>query len=235
MLPLIAIYLIGSFLWRALIPAHEVPSTELRYLTIGLDLLCLVCLIGLWVQISRERPPRIGVGLNGLFLIALLAGLGLFVIRLGGNESRLTGHIKYELSPRTDVHQNHVVDIHGNPVVPATDAVAHDTKPVEPGSPSAVYRTFFTAYNNKDIATLKTLISKDVFSSIYGTFDGKKADEMVDERLRNMLENKVRPSGETRNEKITGETATVECVSPRGNWYTVEFVKEGGKWKMKSF
>ncbi len=231
-LVVLAVVLIGSFLWRAIVPAHEVPETATRNLTIGLDLLCLVSLIGLYIQIHRKRSPTAG-WFHMLFGIALLAGLGLFAIRLGGNESRLTGHIKYELIPRSDGHENQVVDIHGKPVIPATNAPAHDTTPAEPGSPSAAYKVFFTAYNNKDIATLKTLIAKD--AGIYGTFDGKKADEMVDERLRKMVENKVRPSDATRNEKITGETATVECVSPKGNWYTVEFVKEGGQWKLKSF
>jgi hypothetical protein len=209
----LAIILIGTFLWRALATAHEFPSPELRNMTIGLDLLCLVGLIGLQIQISRKRPA-VGLGLHVLFWIALLAGLGLFAIRLNGTKSWWTGHLNYELSPRSDVHVN--------PVVPAD-------------SPSAAYKAFFAAYNNKDIETMRTLISKDQFSDSYSTYDRKKADEPIDQRLRNLLEHKRRPYDNTQREKITGETATVEGISLRGGWYTVEFVKEDGKWKLKNF
>ncbi|MEP6848858.1 MAG: hypothetical protein ABI999_08365 [Acidobacteriota bacterium] len=231
MLIWIAIYLIGSFLWRALIPADEVPSTELQYLTIGLDLLGLICLIGLWIQISRERPPRIGVGLNGLFLFALLAGLGLFVIRIsGGNQSTWTGHLTFEYRPRSDVFKN--------PVIPAAHNAANDTKTgsttveaAASASPSVVYRAFYAASKNGDDETMKTLISRGKFRALDFS-DKKRADERNTQTLRKLLEQPLGPSDDTRNEKITDETATVECLNPKVKWYTRKFVKEDGIWKL---
>ena len=98
----LAIYLIVIFLWRALTAAHELPSPELRNMTIVLDVLCVVGLIGLWFQSARSERSRVGPGMHFLFLIALLSGLGLFAIRMNGTESFWTGHIKYGLLPRTD-------------------------------------------------------------------------------------------------------------------------------------
>jgi hypothetical protein len=98
----LAIYLIVIFLWRALVTAHELPSPGLRNLTIGLDVLCVVGLIGLWIQGSRAVPKRISSGMHFLFFISVLSGLGLFAIRANGTESFWTGHIKYGLLPRTD-------------------------------------------------------------------------------------------------------------------------------------
>ncbi len=230
---LLAIILIGTFLWRALATAHEFPSTGLRNMTIGLDILCLVGLIGLWIQISRKRPA-VGLELHVLFWIALLAGLGLFAIRLNGTKSWWTGHLKYELSPRSDVHVN--------PVIPAANTVANDTKtgsntsaPAEPDSPSVVYKAFYAAAINKDIETMKTLISKGLFGTL-DFADKKQADERNIQLLSKVLEQPqpLGPSDDTRNEKITGETATVECLNPKGNWYTRKFVKENGKWKITS-
>ena len=39
-------YLIGSFLWRVLTPAHEYPGRSATYLEIALDILVMVGLIG---------------------------------------------------------------------------------------------------------------------------------------------------------------------------------------------
>ena len=103
-----------------------------------------------------------------------------------------------------------------------------------PGSPSAAYKAYYAAIENKDIKTLKTLISKDMFSYMYLTHDRKEADELVDKVLRQFVERLPAPSDDTRNENITGETATVECLTLKGNWYTQKFVKEDGKWKLKS-
>ena len=62
-------YLIAEFLWRTFTPAHEYPMRPEQALSIGLDLLALLCLIGL-----RTRVPK------ALFWIAIVAGLALFAI-----------------------------------------------------------------------------------------------------------------------------------------------------------
>ena len=81
--------LILTFLWRTLTTAHEYLSRTANLLEMGVDALCIAGLIGL----RKAGPPA-------LFWIALIAGLGLFAIRLNGDASWWTGHLTYSLAPR---------------------------------------------------------------------------------------------------------------------------------------
>ena len=83
---LLAGYLIFEFLWRVLIPANEYPTRGYQIFTMLLDAACVGILIPL-----RARIP------NWLFWIAVIAGIGLFAIRLNGNASWWTGHLVYTL------------------------------------------------------------------------------------------------------------------------------------------
>jgi hypothetical protein len=98
----VRLFLFAIFLWRALTTADEFPSRELQVLTIALDLLCLIGLIAMRVQLSSKGPKDHSEQLMGevLFWIALMAGLGLFAIRLNGNASWWTGHLHYDIGPR---------------------------------------------------------------------------------------------------------------------------------------
>ena len=87
----ISIYLIAIFLWRALTPAHEYPMRTEQVMTMGLALLVLVGLIALKTQLSKGKV---------LFWVALIAGVGLFAIRLTGNASWWTGHLMFAILPR---------------------------------------------------------------------------------------------------------------------------------------
>lgn len=82
-------YLIVNFLWRAFTPAHEYPGRTATYLEMGIDALLIVGLIGV-----RTRIPA------PLFWIALICGIGLFLIRFHSNASWWTGHWSYYLLPR---------------------------------------------------------------------------------------------------------------------------------------
>jgi hypothetical protein len=81
---ILAWYLIASFLWRALTPAHEYPLLAAQVAEIVFDLIALAGLIGMEARISRP-----------LFWVALIAGLGLFAIRSFGGANWWTGHIVY--------------------------------------------------------------------------------------------------------------------------------------------
>jgi 2-keto-3-deoxy-L-rhamnonate aldolase RhmA len=70
----VSIYLIATFLWRALTPAHEYAMRTDQVLTMALDLLVLVGLIGMKRQVPQ--PGQV------LFWFALAAGIGVFAIRL---------------------------------------------------------------------------------------------------------------------------------------------------------
>ncbi len=87
----LAVMLIATFLWRLLTPAHEYPMRTEQVMEIGIDLLCLAGLIGLKRQLAGGQV---------LFWIALVAGLGLFGIRMTSDASWWTGHLVYYLEPR---------------------------------------------------------------------------------------------------------------------------------------
>jgi len=81
--------LIGHFLWNVLTPAHEYQMRSEQMLTMGLDFLGLLGLIGLRTSIPKP-----------LFWFALLAGIGLLALRLNGDAGWWTGHLVYSLSRR---------------------------------------------------------------------------------------------------------------------------------------
>jgi hypothetical protein len=85
----LVVYLIGSFLWRVLTPAHEYPGRFSTYLDMAVDILTMVGLIAI-----RANVPK------PLFWVALIAGVALFAIRLNSEASWWTGHLVYALPPR---------------------------------------------------------------------------------------------------------------------------------------
>ena len=97
----LSFYLIATFLWRTLTAAHEYGSRTSVYLSIGFDVLCVVGLIGLRMKMSRAARMKepTGTGRNVLFVVALIAGLGLLAIRLDSDRSWWTGHLRFELLP----------------------------------------------------------------------------------------------------------------------------------------
>jgi hypothetical protein len=86
---LAACLLIGQFLYRLLVAAHEYPRLTERFMTIAFDILCLV-----GVVLLRRRLPQ------PVYWVAFIAGAGLFIIRMHSPESWATGHLSYYLLPR---------------------------------------------------------------------------------------------------------------------------------------
>ena len=89
-LPLVvAAVLIASFLYRVLVTAHEYPMRAEQVMTMLIDLGLLAGLI-----VMRSRMSKT------LFWVGLVAGIGVFAIRLNGDASWWTGHLSYSLPPR---------------------------------------------------------------------------------------------------------------------------------------
>ncbi|MGZ5912705.1 MAG: hypothetical protein ACXWLB_22730, partial [Reyranella sp.] len=65
------------------------PGRSATYLEFGLDILVVAGLIGIANQLPKP-----------LFWVALVAGLGMLLIRLNGDASWWTGHLVYTLPPR---------------------------------------------------------------------------------------------------------------------------------------
>ena len=86
---IVSCLLVAQFLYRMAVAAHEYPRPADRFMTIAFDILCL---FGVVFLRARLPPP--------VYWAALVAGAGLFVIRMHSPESWATGHWDYYLLPR---------------------------------------------------------------------------------------------------------------------------------------
>lgn len=99
----LALYLILQLLWRLVIPAHEWASLSAVWMTVAFDVIMIVGLFVLEAQVSSALPPEQPVWVPGkiLFVMALVAGLGLLALRFfHGPNGWWTGHLIYMLGPR---------------------------------------------------------------------------------------------------------------------------------------
>ena len=97
-------------------------------------------------------------------------------------------------------------------------------------TPTAAYKTAYTARQKKDIAGLKRVFSKDILE--FFTEVGKAENKTLDDALKEMVEQPMPPNSDVRNEKINGNHATLEYQNEKGKWVPIDFVKEGEDWKM---
>jgi hypothetical protein len=99
-------------------------------------------------------------------------------------------------------------------------------------SPTRTFKEFFEASKKKDVAGMKKALSKgtvDMFDKL-AREQKKSTDDVLKELDKDAKDEKM---PETRNEKITGDTATLEVKNEKtGKWDTLPFVKENGEWKI---
>ena len=98
-------------------------------------------------------------------------------------------------------------------------------------TPTDAYKTAYELRKKKDIEGLKKVMSKDIldFLKMMGEDDKKSLDDM----LKEMVNTPQAPTNECRNEKITGETATLEYRDVDGTgWKTMDLEKVGNDWKI---
>jgi len=98
------------------------------------------------------------------------------------------------------------------------------------GSPTQVYKLAYKYRKEKNIEGLKSIFSKDVLDFLSEM--GKSDKKSLNDQLREMTETPQWTSDESRNEKISGDHAKIEYRDTDGDWKTMDFVKEGGKWKL---
>lgn len=97
-------------------------------------------------------------------------------------------------------------------------------------TPTEAYKTAYAARKNKDIAGLKRVLSKDALDFFAMIAEAEK--KTVDEELLKMTETPQASTDESRSEKITGNTATIEYPDETGKWKKLDFIKEGADWKI---
>lgn len=104
---------------------------------------------------------------------------------------------------------------------------------VDLSTPKATLTAFVEAVKKKDIAAIKTTLSKNALSVAQDT-GGGDADKAINEAL---TENKgsIPASVEIKDEKINGDKATLQAKDADGKWIEAKFVKEGNSWKYDMF
>jgi len=97
-------------------------------------------------------------------------------------------------------------------------------------TPTDAYKFGYAARQKKDIAALKRVLSKDAQEFL--TEVGKEEKKTLDDELRTLADRPQAPKAETRNEKINGNRASLEYLNEKGEWASMQLVKEGNDWKI---
>ena len=97
-------------------------------------------------------------------------------------------------------------------------------------TPTDAYKTGYAARKNKDIAALKRVFAKDALEFL--TEIAKAENKTLDDQLKELFNRPQAATAETRNEKITGNRASLEYLDEKGGWSTMDFSKEGNDWKI---
>lgn len=101
----------------------------------------------------------------------------------------------------------------------------------KPSTPLETFQTYTKAIKAKDTTAMKLLLSSETIKmhEQEAKSQGTTVDEIVKrETLFHESQNRV----EYRNEKIDGQTATLEVKNSSNNWEIVPFVFEDNQWKI---
>ncbi len=112
-----------------------------------------------------------------------------------------------------------------------TGLLACSSADTKPATPIETFKTYTKAVKNKDVATMKVLLSDATMKM--NELEAQARGVSVDEVVRNeTLFAEHQKTVKLRNEKIEGDIATLEVENTFGRWETVPFVMESGQWKI---
>jgi len=77
---------------------------------------------------------------------------------------------------------------------------------------------------------LKRVFAKDALEFL--TEVAQAENKTLEDQLKELADKPQAATAETRNEKITGNRASVEYLDEKGKWSSMEFSKEGNDWKI---
>lgn len=99
-------------------------------------------------------------------------------------------------------------------------------------TPTEAFKSFYESAKGKDVATLKTLMTKETLAEMEREAKGenKTLDAFLADESQKGLPPTMPQMGE---EKIEGDKATLQFKSEKAtNWSTASFIKEDGAWKI---
>jgi hypothetical protein len=102
-------------------------------------------------------------------------------------------------------------------------------------SPTATMKAFFEATRKKDAEGFKRTLSKGSLDTleVYAKAQNKTLDELLTSGIKTLDASQSSATPAMRNEKIEGETATLEVEDgENGEWRSIPFVRENGEWKI---
>ena len=98
-------------------------------------------------------------------------------------------------------------------------------------SPTATAKAFYDASKSKDVPGMKSQMSKKTLDTLDKAL--KAQNKSADDFLKEANDKEPPPATfEARNEKINGDTATLEVSDGKGGWEPFSFIKEDGQWKL---
>lgn len=98
-------------------------------------------------------------------------------------------------------------------------------------TPLEALKTYTVARKKKEVSTMKSLLSQG--SIKMSEEEAKSQNRPLDEVILNdTLFPETVTSVEFKNEKIDGETATIDIKNQFGMWDRVPFILENGSWKI---
>jgi hypothetical protein len=95
-------------------------------------------------------------------------------------------------------------------------------------TPTAVFKAYYDAAVKKDFATAKKYLSKSSIDLM--ELGAKKEGKTLEQSMKDSPA-ETGPMPQLSNEKINGDTATVD-ISADGRKMAMPFVKENGEWKL---
>jgi hypothetical protein len=98
-------------------------------------------------------------------------------------------------------------------------------------SPTETMKAYYDAAKRKDIAAVKKFLSRGTMQIMedLAKGQGKTVDQMFSE---NAGRDAQMPTPEFTNEKVNGDTATLDINAPGKPVVTMQMVKEDGEWKL---
>jgi hypothetical protein len=167
---------------------------------------------------------------NKTIIINTIAATAAFIFASLGCGQAANSNNSTANTSNSNVVAGQVSNTNSAPAPAATSDPPAATSTGSLATPSDAYRTAHDLRKRKDFEGLKKVMSPDILEFL--TMMGEEEKKSLDDMLKEMCNKPQAERAEVRNEKIAGNTATVEYLTETGSWKTMDFEKIGGEWRL---